>query len=104
MENLIRELVELDKLKRVEIKKLEEEKSKIGSFLREERKRIEAKYQEEAKAIYEKRKDEVEKIISEAQVSAKVAFDKNLSELIENYENNKDKWVESLYQYCIDQE
>jgi hypothetical protein len=104
LENLIRELVELDKLKRVEIQKLEEEKSKIGSFLRDERKKIEVKYQEEAKAIYEKRKNEVEKIISEAQGSAKVEFDKSLSELIENYENNKDTWIESLYQYCIDQE
>lgn len=104
MENLIRELVELDKLKRVEVQKLEEEKSKIGSFLRDERKKIEVKYQEEAKAIYEKRKNEVEKIISEAQGSAKVEFDKSLNEIIENYENNKDKWIESLYQYCIDQE
>ncbi|MGD9760985.1 MAG: hypothetical protein AB7U52_00930 [Candidatus Izemoplasmatales bacterium] len=102
MENLIRELVELDKLKRLEIQKLEDEKAKLGSFLREERKRIEAEYQAEAKAIYEKRKSEVDKIISEAQISAKIDFEKNVKELNETYETNKDKWVETLYQYCID--
>jgi len=102
LENLIRELVELDKLKRLEIQKLEDEKAKLGSFLREERKRIEAEYQAEAKAIYEKRKSEVDKIISEAQISAKIDFEKNVKELNETYETNKDKWVETLYQYCID--
>jgi len=102
LDNLIRELVELDKLKRLEIQKLEDEKSKLGSFLREERKRIETVYQAEAKAIYEKRKKEVDKVISEAQISAKIDFEKNVKELNETYENNKDKWVETLYQYCID--
>lgn len=102
MENLIRELVELDKQKRLEIKKLEEEKSKLGSFLREERKRIEAEYQAEAKKIYDKRKTEVDKIISDAQISTKVNFEKDLLDLNQTYEKNKEEWIETLYQYCID--
>ena len=102
MENLIRELVELDKQKRLEIKKLEEEKSKLGSFLREERKRIEAEYQAQAKKIYDKRKTEVDKIISDAQISTKVNFEKDLLDLNQTYEKNKEEWIETLYQYCID--
>ena len=102
MENLIRELVELDKLKRLEIQKLEDEKAKLGSFLREERKRIEAEYKLEAKKKYDARKEEIDKIISEAQVKAKLDFEDNLKELEEAYKKNKDQWIEMLYKYCIE--
>lgn len=102
MENLIRELVELDKLKRLELKKLEDEKAKLGSFLREERKRIEAEYQAEAKKIYDARKNEVDKIIAEAQVTAKADFEKNIKDLDQDYKKNKDQWIKTLYQYCIE--
>ncbi|HPD99735.1 MAG TPA: hypothetical protein PLB83_00735 [Bacillota bacterium] len=102
MENLIRELVELDKLKRLELKKLEDEKAKLGSFLREERKRIEAEYQAEAKKIYDARKNEVDKIIAEAHVTAKADFEKNIKDLDQDYKKNKDQWIKTLYQYCIE--
>lgn len=102
MENLIRELVELDKLKRLELKKLEDEKAKLGSFLREERKRIEAEYQAEAKKIYDARKNEVDKIIAEAHVTAKADFEKNIKDLDQDYKKNKDEWIKTLYQYCIE--
>ncbi len=102
MENLIRELVELDKLKRLELKKLEDEKAKLGFFLREERKRIEAEYQAEAKKIYDARKIEVDKIIAEAHVTAKADFEKNIKDLDQDYKKNKDQWIKTLYQYCIE--
>jgi len=102
LENLIRELVELDKLKRLELKKLEDEKAKLGSFLREERKRIEAEYQAEAKKIYDARKNEVDKIIAEAHVTAKADFEKNIKDLDQDYKKNKDQWIKTLYQYCIE--
>ena len=102
MENLIRELVELDKLKRLEIQKLEDEKAKLGSFLREERKRIEDEYKLEAKKKYDARKEEIDIIISEAQVKAKSDFEDNLKELEEAYKKNKDQWIEMLYKYCIE--
>lgn len=102
MENLIRELVELDKLKRQELKKLEDEKAKLGSFLREERKRIEAEYKAETKKIYDVRKKEVDKVIAEAQITAKEDFEKNIKDLEKDYKNNKDEWIKTLYQYCIE--
>jgi hypothetical protein len=101
LENLIRELVELDKIKRQELKQLEEDKSKLGSFLREERKRIEEEYKAEAKKKYDSRKEEIEKIISEAQLNSKKDFDVRNQELMETYKNNKDQWIETLYKYCV---
>lgn len=101
MENLIREVVELDKLKRIEVKKLEDEKAKLGSFFREERKKLEKEYEAEAKEIYDKRKKEIDTTVHEAQINAKAKYEKDLLEIESTFKKNKKDWVESLYQYCI---
>lgn len=102
MENLIREVVELDKLKRIEVKKLEEEKAKLGSFFREERKRLETEYEAEAKKIFEQRKEEIDSTVHEAQVNAKAKYEKDLREIETTFKKNKTEWIESLYQYCVE--
>ncbi len=101
LDNLIRSVVELDKLKRLELKKLEDEKAKLGSFIREERKTIEKEYKEEAKKIYSERKNETDKIIEEAQIKAKADYENRLKDLEQSYKENKQKWVDDLYSYCI---
>lgn len=104
MENLIREVVELDKLKRIELKKLEDEKTQLGSFFREERRRLEKEYKEEAKKIFEARKKEIDESIHNAQINSKAEYEKKLSELEKAYKDNKDTWVNDLYDYCIETE
>jgi hypothetical protein len=102
LENLIREVVELDKLKRLELKKLEDEKTQLGSFFREERKRLEKEYKEEAKKIFNARKKEIDNSIHDAQIKSKADYEKKLNELEKAYKDNKDTWIDDLYEYCIE--
>lgn len=101
MENLIRDIIELDKKKRLELKELESEKSKIGSFLREKRQEIEKKYKAEADKIYNNRKDEIDKIISEAKVETEKNYKNSLKKLDTTFTKHQREWVDSLYDYCV---
>jgi vacuolar-type H+-ATPase subunit E/Vma4 len=101
LDNLIKQVVELDKSKRVDLKRLEEEKAKLNSFFREERTRLQTKYQTEANKTLELRKKEIDDIISKAKINAKKDYEAKLKELIDTYNEQKKDWVESLYQYCI---
>jgi ABC-type nitrate/sulfonate/bicarbonate transport system substrate-binding protein len=102
LENLIRDIIELDKKKRLELESLEKEKSKIGSFLREKRQEIEKKYKKEADEIYAKRKAEMDKTIAQAEDDAKKHYDISMKEIKMVFEKNHQEWADSLYEYCID--
>jgi len=101
LDNLIKQVVELDKSKRVDLKKLEDEKAKLNSFFREERKRLELEYRAKANKIFESRKKEIEDTIEKAKIDAKEDYEKKLKELKDTYNKQKKDWIESLYQYCI---
>ncbi|QWC00053.1 hypothetical protein KHQ88_00340 [Mycoplasmatota bacterium] len=101
MENLIRDVIELDKKKRNEIEALENEKSKIGSFVREKRQEIEKKYKAEADEIYARRKEEIDKAISEAEEKAKERYDISIKEIEMVFEKHRQEWLDSLYEYCV---
>jgi tRNA A22 N-methylase len=101
LENLIREIIELDKKKRMELKELENQKNKIGSFLREKRQEIEFKYQSEADEKLNQRKSEIESIISEAKKQTKTEYKNSLKKLDETFSNHHQEWIDTLYQYCV---
>lgn len=104
LENLIREVVELDKKKRLELKKLEGEKEKIGAFLREKRLEIEGKYQAEADDVLNKRKTEIEETISQTKKQTKTEYKNSLKKLNETFTNHHKEWIDTLYNYCINDE
>lgn len=104
VENLIREIIELDKKKRLELKKLESEKEKIGAFLREKRLEIEQKYQAEADDVLNKRKSEIDGIISLTKKQTKTGYKNSLKKLDETFSNHHKEWIDTLYNYCINDE
>lgn len=101
MENLIRDIIELDKQKRLELEALENEKSKIGSFIREKRQEIESKYRKEANDIYAKKKAEMDKQISEAEDKAQSKYHISMKEIEMVFDKHHDEWVNDLYEYCV---
>ncbi|MGD9910578.1 MAG: hypothetical protein AB7U79_08275 [Candidatus Izemoplasmatales bacterium] len=101
MENLIRDVIELDKKARNEVLKLTKEKEHISDVLREERLRLEKKYKSEAK---EKLNIEKTKMLAELEERKKlnrVEFEKSLKELESSFALKSDEWIESIYQDCI---
>lgn len=101
MENLIRDIIELDKKKRLELEQLENEKKKIGSFLREKRQEIENKYKAEAEEKLSKRRSEINQIISQAKEETEIDYKRSLNNLEQTFEKHHDEWIDTLYQYCI---
>lgn len=102
LDNLIKQVVDLDKNKRVDLAKLEEEKSKLSGFFREERKRIEAEYRADAEEKISKRTAEINNEIEAAKIKAKADYERKMKELEDTYAQKKDEWIESFYEYCID--
>ncbi|MCF7924465.1 MAG: hypothetical protein K9L64_05090 [Candidatus Izimaplasma sp.] len=100
MENLIRDIIEFDKKKRLEVEELEKEKKKIGAYLREKRKEIEKRYKAEADEIFAKRKTEIEKTISEAEEKAQDKYKISLKEIEITFNKHRQEWIDSLYDFC----
>lgn len=100
MENLIRDIIEFDKKKRLEVEALEKEKKKIGAFLREKKKEIEKEYKAEADEIFAKRKSEIENTISEAEEKAKDKYKISLKEIEITFTKHRQEWLDTVYDYC----
>mgnify|MGYP005848078181 CR=1 FL=1 len=100
MENLIRDIIEFDKKKRLEVEELEKEKKKLGAFLREKRKEIEKRYKVEADETFKKRKAEIEKTISEAKEEAQGKYKISLKKIKSTFNKHRQEWVDSLYDFC----
>lgn len=101
MENLIRDVIELDKKARNEVLKLTEEKEHISDVLRVERLRLEKKYKSEAKEKLNIEKTKMLAELEERKNQNKVEFEKSLKALESSFASKKDEWIESIYQDCI---
>jgi len=101
MENLIRDVIELDKKYRTQVELLEAEKNKISDFLRAERAKLDSKYKNAASKELEQVKHEMEIDLETRKLEAKKDFDDTLNRLVNSFEKNKAEWVETIYQFCI---
>jgi len=101
MENLIRDVIELDKAARNEVAKLIEEKEHIGDFLREERKKIEQKYKAESANKLAVEKEKLLKELAERKQQNQVDYEISKKALEEAFLEKKNDWIESIYQDCI---
>jgi N-methylhydantoinase B/oxoprolinase/acetone carboxylase alpha subunit len=100
MENLIREVIELDKKYRTQVELLEAEKSKIGDFLRVEKAKLEKTYQQDAKAKLDAKKDEINIDLENRKAQLQIEYDVTLKRLEDNFNKNKAEWIETIYQFC----
>ncbi len=101
MENLIREVIELDKLARNMVSELENEKSNISDYLREERKKIEIKYKSEAKLKLEIEKKKMLSELEEQKKENEIEYLKKVAVLKASFDEKKSEWIEAIYLDCI---
>ena len=103
MENLIRDVIELDKKFRTQVELLEAEKSKIGDFLRIEKAKLEKVYQNDAKVKLDTKKAEINLDFDHRKEKAQKDYDMTLKKLEANFNKNKAEWIETIYQFCTEE-
>lgn len=101
MENLIKEVIELDKKARTEVELLEIEKSKISEFINQKKSEIEALYKADAKKIVEATKQKLLDDLKKKKQEANAEFDDKFHKLEETILKNKNGWIDSIYEYCV---
>lgn len=103
MENLIREVIELDKLARARVQELEAEKAKIGDFVREQKKLRENVFHEEITKRIDEVRAGLEKELAIRNKEIQAEYDKTLAELEKAFLEKKQAWVDEIYSYCVEQ-
>lgn len=101
MENLIREVIELDKKARADVEHLENEKARIGDYIREEKTRLMKQYELEARAKLDFTRHEIEADLEKKRQEVKREYDVMSSRLEQSFAKSKDEWVSSIYDFCI---
>ncbi|MBU1145262.1 MAG: hypothetical protein KJ971_05340 [Firmicutes bacterium] len=101
MDNLIRDVIDLDKKARKQVEHLRKEKDKISDFVREERKKLEIQYKSEANKTIEKAKSDIVLDLEKRNEESKKEYDLTLKKLEISFKENKEKWIDSIYQHCI---
>lgn len=101
MENLIKEVIELDKLARKQVELLETEKSKINEYILEQKKILEKKYKDEISVQIKNAKKQMITDLENRKKEARTGFAEKAGQLEEDFQKNKQKWIDSIYEYCI---
>jgi len=101
MENLIREVIELDKKARADVEHLESEKARIGDFIREEKARLMKQYELESKAKLDFTRHEIDADIEKKRQEVKREFDVMSAQLEQSFAKSKEEWIASIYDFCI---
>lgn len=102
MEGLIRDIIELDKKKRLEVEELKNEKNKVSTYIREKRHEIEKKHKKQSEAIYSEKKSGMDKAVIEAEHKAKDDYANSLKKMELVFDEHRQEWIESLYEYSVD--
>ncbi|MDD3478220.1 MAG: hypothetical protein PHP32_05035 [Candidatus Izemoplasmatales bacterium] len=103
MENLIREVIELDKSARARVQELEAEKAKIGDFVREQKKLRENAFHEEITKRIDEVRAGLEKELAIRNKEIQAEYDQTLAELEKAFLEKKQAWVDEIYSYCVEQ-
>jgi len=101
MEKLIKDIIEVDKIHRAEVDALLREKQKINEFIHEEKKRLKTKLQNASKAEITKLKADIALDLHTKKQEAIVESDAMLAKLESSFKENKETWIENIYDYCI---
>lgn len=99
--NLIRDTIQMDKKARESVGELKTKKENLDHLVKEEEHRLKKEMQADIKVsvknLEKKYKDDI-KIKLEQE---KLKFEAALSEIISVFEQNKDEWIETIFQSSI---
>jgi|AntAceMinimDraft_17_1070374.scaffolds.fasta_scaffold02091_6 hypothetical protein len=102
MASIISKVTDLDKEMRIKVKKLEGKREKLPEFLREQKKELINKYETIAKAEISKKKSKLGKLLKEANNHSEKELKDMMVQIEKSYKENKDKWIEKIYNQCIE--
>jgi hypothetical protein len=102
MASIISQVTDLDKLMRNKVEELEGKREKLPEFLRERKKELMNKYEEEGKKEIDARKIEIDSSLSIARKHSKKELEEMMTLLEKSYKENKDEWIDRIYNQCID--
>ena len=102
MASIISKVTDLDKEMRIKVKELEGKREKLPEFLREQKKELINKYETTAKAEISKKKSKLGKLLKETNNHSKKELKDMMVQIEKSYKENKDKWIEKIYNQCIE--
>lgn len=102
MKNIVSSVIEIDKEARLQIETLKKEKEDIGNFIKSEKKKIIDQYNKEMNEQIEITRNKVKTDIDNKKQAVLSEYNKSIESIENNFKENKDKWVELIYQYCIE--
>lgn len=102
MKKLIKEIVEADEIARERLQEVKEERAQAAAKVMEMRPEIEARFKKEAEDRVHQHKIKLDNEYEKKSLQYSVQYDKSLEQLIDRFNKNKDTWVESIYDRCMD--
>ena len=98
MRNVItKEIVKIDKTLREQIEILELEKAHIDLAVKKEKERIIKDFNRQLSKLIEQTKQEQEALFESIEREARIAFDTRLKQLHTQYQEQKDAWIEHIF-------
>jgi len=101
MKKLIQEIVEADEKARENLQEIKEERAHVSAKVMEMRPVIETRYKKEAEDRIHQHKIKLENDFEKKSLHYSVQYEKSLEKLIDRFNKNKDVWVESIYNNCL---
>jgi len=101
MKKLIQEIVEADEKARESLQEIKEERAHVSAKVMEMRPVIETRYKKEAEDRILQHKIKLENDFEKKSLQYSVQYEKSLEKLIDRFNKNKDVWVESIYNNCL---
>lgn len=102
MEELIKNIVEADKLSRKQVADKKLEKSSVQDQIQAKKDEIKAKYREETKRCIAEKRAEMDEALAVSLKQEETSFEEALSVLQKQYEDHKEEWVERIVKHCLD--
>jgi V/A-type H+/Na+-transporting ATPase subunit G/H len=99
--SIIKATIKLDKEAREKIAALKEEKEHLDDLLKNESDELHNAYLKENKKILKDRQNAYQLEIKTRQEKELNTYTKALDDLQKQYKENKEKWIEDIYEACI---
>lgn len=101
MKKLIKDIVEMDKEARTELATIKEDLEKVPSYVLEQKPLIEKKYSALAEDKLNELSNKLQEEYQEKVIQTTQRFEKSVEKLTEQYNLNRERWMNEIYDDCI---
>jgi len=101
MEEIVRQVIYLDKAGQAKIAALEKEKEQLSIVMKEMRQTLSSQYQKETEKQEAQIKEQIEKDFSCREQELKTLASEKEKIILHHYQDNKDEWLKQLLAFCL---